>query len=305
MAPVTMYPFITTGAMTMECSDSVIIKKLFLTSCRFRRANFERLLRYLRQGPVLTHLRFTQSCLSQDQVDKLLIIVNGCLKGVKFQDERGVPFGSCYTDWHFYNQAKKNQSELRETTVEALKYFKNLPDRIMDFGAGTGQETIPLIQMGCPCVIAVDSDREATEILEGRYSKQSQDKPSKLIIYRGAFSEYVPETPVDLLICNYTWPYRAKQDFPLCWKKTKECVAEGGIIAGNFFGVPTVADPAMTYHTEAELHELLKHDFDMLFFKVEKPGSRKVYGGGIPPWGNLFHVVARKKISQSKSSSSK
>ena len=51
----------------------------------------------------------------------------------------------------------------------------------------------------------------------------------------------------------------------------------------------------MTYHSEAEIKEMLKPDFDLLFFKAEEPGTRRIYGGATPPWGILYHFVARKK----------
>lgn len=312
-----MHPYITREELTIECADSILVNKLLLTCYQFDNAIYERLLRYLRNNPRLTHLRFTKSCLTKDQVNSMLMLVNGTLKGVKLQDECGMPFGSCYTDWHWYNDEKKDISELRETTLEALKLFPNLPKRVMDFGASNGQETIPLIEMGCPYVIAIDGDEEALETLANRYSRLKKDTPSKLIVYRGAFTEYKLDQPVDLFICSLTWPYRPEKDFPACWKKTKECVAVGGVIAGHFFGPPQkkksnpvgavsstakakvfeepelVLDKGMTYHTEVEVKALLAPDFEILFFKKTK--KLKIYGGKIPPWGMLYQVVARRR----------
>lgn len=232
--------------------------------------------------------------LTQEQQKKILEVVNSNeKKGTKLLDIDRKPFGSVYTDYHAYNVEKANaQLEMHETTNEALKHLSYTGNPvIIDFGAGTGQDSVPLIKRGYS-VTAIDGDEEALNIL---ISKLSDTERNRVSCYKLPFIEYTSEEKADLFISSFTWPYRPPYDFPACWDKTVSLVKIGGMIAGHFFGPIDEPDTAMTYHTEDQLRALLNGNFEILFLKVETKGSeRKIFGGEAPAWGDLFHVVARK-----------
>lgn len=241
-------------------------------------------------------LKLNKNGLSSEQAECVLALINSnSKKGLKLLDEDDKPFGNIYTDWSGYNEAKQNAYlfGMRETTRKALSYLGKPPYAVVDFGAGTGQDTIPLLEELDCSITAVDADEEALGILE---SKLSKSKLNHLNCFIGPFMQFSPARQADLFISSFTWPYRPKEDFQECWEKTVSIVKPGGVIAGHFFGPTTPLDPGMTYHTEEELKELLEKDFTILWFKKDPKGTpNKIYGGEDPPWGDLFHVVARKK----------
>lgn len=268
--------------------------KLELQGFLFDTDRFQALIRFLTSATQLTKLKVSKSLLDSEQTAKILSTTNGnLLKGLKIQDEQGKRFGNAYTDWHEYNMSKKALCKLNDTTEEALKRFPTLPSHVIDFGCGTGQETMALLHMGCRSVVAIDGDREAMEILCGRASHYLSQ--GILQTYRGPFLEYNPDQKADLFIASFTWPYRPPEDFAACWNHCLANITPGGWIAGHFFGCPVVSDSGMTYHTEEELLDLLKADFDEISIKVKKNENQPVLGGNVPPWGTLFHVVAKKK----------
>ena len=243
MTPIQRDYYISTGELMQEIAEAVSSKKLRLTGCQFETSDFERLLHYVTQINKLTHLQFTKRCLTREQVTKLLIKVNGNrMKGVKLHDEYGRAFGNIYTDWHRYNEEKKDVSDLRETTKKALTYFKTLPEHIIEFGASTGQETVLLVKK-CRVLTAIDGDKEAISILRSRISKMDKTNLAKLIIYEGQFTLFRPNSLADIFISNLTWPYRPKADFPECWKASVRCVKKNGLLAGTLFGPPAEIDP--------------------------------------------------------------
>lgn len=184
------------------------------------------------------------------------------------------------------------------TTVEVMKYFEmdygQLPKSVLDFGCGVGQDTIPLAKLGCANILAIDADEEALELLKSRLPVELE---SHVSLINSPFLETEIKEPVDVFIAGYTWPYRRPLDFAACWKKSISSVKVGGYIAGQFFGPFSNREPdlCMTYHTEEQIRDLLKDNFEIVSFKKEPEGSDfKIFGGAEAPWGNLYHVVAKR-----------
>lgn len=243
----------------------------------------------------------TKSLFKDSQLEGLQAFVSAN-KGVKVIDSTGQRVGPVYMDWHQYNLDKANAHEngMRITTIKALEEIQKEGKlhslRVLDFGAGTGQDSIPLVKLGCQEILAVDGDLEALEILK---SHVPDDLKSHVTCVHTAFIKLDVPKPYDLLVSSYTWPYRPPSDFPACWKKCVEVVKEEGYIAGQFFGPPKEIDPGLTFHTEQQIRDLLAPDFDIVYFvKIPEGTKLPLYGGAdnsAPPWGDLFHVVARKK----------
>jgi hypothetical protein len=282
------------GTLESVIEEAKMSRVLDLRGYRFDQCRFDNLTTFLSESPQLSQMFFSKTLLNEPQVERLLKITNSNLmKGVKLLDDEGVSFGAAYTNWHIYNQDKKEACELNETTLKALKNFESPPKHVIDFGAGVGQETLALLQCGCLSVVAIEGDNEAVAILRKR--GEAFIEKESLVIFEGGFLKYSCEKQADLFISSFTWPYRPQEDFAACWEKTEGCVKPGGWIAGHFFGAPPKADPAMSYHSRDEIYELLSLKFENISIREEASSDHKIYGGNTPPWGILYHVVAQKK----------
>lgn len=224
------------------------------------------------------------------------------LKGLKIVDVGGGEL-PIHSNWEVYADQKEKayKKGMHETTKKALTYFKGEngknPDFVLDFGAGTGQDTVNLALEGCPKIWAVDGDEGSLAIL--RRNLDEVKHASQVTLINAPFITLEVAKQVDLLVSSYTWPYRCPNDFLACWDKCVSIVKEGGYISGHFFGPLTDKnrDPGMTYHTEDALDQLLKEKFDIVWFKKDREGSSfQVYGSNdTPEWGDLYHVVAKKR----------
>lgn len=261
---------------------------------------FNELLKTIREENI-KELIVTASLLTQNQIDALQLCAAEC-KGLRIISNDGKPVGNLFTNWAPYLEEKKgihHISEMYESTRIALELFQkdygHLPQLVLDFGCATGQDTIPLVLLGCQHVIAVDADEQALNILKSNLPihlspfVQCMNRP---------FKELEIDKRVDFFISAFTFPYRCPKDFPSCWEKCINSMVPGGYLSGQFFGPKANKPPeiGMTYHTESEVRALLEKDFSILWFKIEPKDSQfEVFGGSEPAWGDLYHFVAKKK----------
>lgn len=274
-------------------SSSATEKSVDFSAKSFTTEGFSLFIALLKSTDV-KKVMLSKSMTTTEQVAQVLVVVNSnSKKGLKLVDENDKAFGSAYTDWSVYNQAKMDAHKLqmRDTTKEALRYLENPPHFVIDFGAGTGQDTIPLLDKEGFDVVAIDGDEEALGILKSHLSTSQQEH---LECYTGAFIHFSHKQKADFLISSFTWPYRPPEDFTACWQKTIDVLKPGGIIAGHFFAPPIKRDPAMSYHTEEEVRKLLEENFELLWFRKDSVDTVPLFGGDEAPWGALIHVVARK-----------
>jgi len=292
----TTRPTTSMDVLVQHIEKASLNKKLELLHFRFNQEQFNCLYLFLKTNPDLSHIKVSKNLLTTDQITKLLVIVNSNLmKGVKLLDENNKAFGHIYTNWNSYYLDKiKITFEISQTTLIALEHFDNPPQLIIDFGAGTGQKTNALLQRQCPSIVAIEADAEAIKILKSKNSDFIEEQ--RLQVYEGPFLKYDIKEPANLFIAEFSWPYRPPTDFEDCWHKTIACVIAGGWIAGQLFGAPEEKDPGMTYHTKDQALNLLEDNFEQVTIREELPSECKIYGGKEPPWGILYHIIARKKI---------
>jgi 2-polyprenyl-3-methyl-5-hydroxy-6-metoxy-1,4-benzoquinol methylase len=86
---------------------------------------------------------------------------------------------------------------LTDATIEIISNVVNPPARIVDFGAGTGRLSIPLVSMGYE-VLAVEPCKEMLEQL----TCKPNTSPVKL--FNGSMQNFKTETPFDMAICVFT-----------------------------------------------------------------------------------------------------
>lgn len=206
--------------------------------------------------------------------------------------------------WHDYNLAKKDAYLLgmTPTAKKGIEIYladkQTKPNFILNIGASTGQEVIPLAQQGCQNIWAVDPDEEALNFLQDSLNALSLNSQIRCI--KSPFLKLeVNSNTVDLLIATYVLPYISPNQFQNCWRKCHEVVKPGGYIAADFFGPFSnrPLDPEMTYHTEQQVKDLFAQGWQIVWFEKEPEESgRKTYGGnGPPPSGDLYRVVAKKQ----------
>ena len=277
------------------------IQELKLSGYKFNGTTFTELVDTIEKHPKIKRLVLTKSLISELQIAQLQLLCSG-KKTLKVIDSEGNKFGPAYMDWHEYNVATSQNHEkvgMRESTSHALEClqadYHTLPESVFNLGSGPGQDAITLAQAGCQKVLAIDADEEAIAILKNNLTTELSSRVTCIL---SLFKDVdVSNESADLFVASFTWPYQKPSEFAACWKKTVDIVKVGGYIAGHFFGPISNKKPdvGMTFHTESELRELLSKNFEIKWFKKEPEGSDfKVYGGSGSPWGDLFHVVAKK-----------
>lgn len=296
---------------SMTAANSMTrLRKVDLSGQRFDSGAFECIIEMIKSHPGVKELHVSKSLLTEDQ-RKQLIELTGIneLKGLKFITSEGEQLGSVHTNWDIYAEEKRNSylNGMRETTRQALDFivseYGRPPAFTLDFGAGTGIDTINLAIENCPQIWAVDGDDTSLIFLQDsvrELEKSGGPLKSEITCINAPFITLEVPEPVELLVSSYTWPYRRPSDFPDCWKKCVDIVKIGGYISGQFFGPLTgeAPDPGMTYHTEEELRQLLSEHFELVWFRKEPEGGDfKIFGGEKPAWGDLYHIVAKRITS--------
>lgn len=259
----------------------------------------------------VTKITLTRSMFTEEQIQAFNELASE-RKGLTLVDSEGGFIGGVHTDWakyykeFFLEKAKlKDKPTLRETPGKALQIFEEiyhrLPAATVDFGAADGSNTIPLMLKGCKNIDAIDisveqGDRFARRLFELKLSAEEFNVKYHLV----ECVNFDPETPAELLISNYVWPYRKPEDFNICWKKSIDCVATDGVMCGELFGKPNgVPRDGVTFHTLDEALDLLQEsNLEVLYFEVEPHEvSMKRKDADTIPWGDLYRLVVKKTDS--------
>lgn len=288
--------------MNFELLLKMPIKKINVSGQVLSDDIFKQVVTAIKTNNKIKELHVTKEYLTEEQKIELMQLTGtNELKGFKITTSEGSNLGSVHTNWSAYAEAKKDayKNGMHEATFQALtefrKEYNRNPNAIIDFGAGTGTDTINLALQGCPYIMAVDGDTESLRILKKEFNRVQKEQKlfSKVTCINTPFIKLEISEPVEMLVSSFTWPYRRPSDFLACFDKCIQLVKIGGYISGNFFGPLSRIDPGLTYHTKKDIEDLLSHNFKIRWFREDK-GSFKIYGGEIPPWGILYHVVAKK-----------
>lgn len=286
---------------------SPVCKTIDLSGKCITEEEFDGILGTIEKNGGVKKLRVSQEDLTVGRKEKLMTLTSyNSLKGLRIVSENNEPVGPVYTNWKTYAAAKKDayKEGMSETVNQALNQFINRfnkpPEFVIDFGAGPGKDTINLALSGCNKIHAIDGHKKSITYLETTIAEMKERGvlPDVDITCTNApFINLVFPQQAELLVCMFTLPYRCPSEFLSCWNKCVTSVVTGGIIAVNFFGPikNKTPDPGVTYHTEEEVKELLRKDFEIIWFLKEPEGKKfKIFGGGEPTWGDLHNVVAIK-----------
>jgi SAM-dependent methyltransferase len=191
----------------------------------------------------------------------------------------------------------------RPTLLHALEHFEREPsgDRFaIDLGCGTGRDTAELLRRGWR-VLAVDSQAEALEQLVARLEPGVDT--GRLETLQSRFEDAAwPEA--DLVTSSFALPFCDPERFPSVWERITESLRPGGRFCGQLFGdrdewaarppeafAGTSSPPAITFHTRAEVEDLLSGLEVEYLREIDEDGQTAV--GDRKRWHH-FHIVARK-----------
>lgn len=173
---------------------------------------------------------------------------------------------------------------------KALKSFqkeKKTNGRAIDLGAGTGRDTLYLLNEGWQ-VLAMDAERHAINIILDRVN---EDQRSRLEVLAASFAEAELPKNVDLINASYSLPFCPPEKFPRCWQNIKDSIAVGGRFAGQFFGEEDESPGTEITHNYYEVLELFQGQFSIESIVSEK---KVVNSKGKSELWQIYHVVAKK-----------
>ncbi|HXV42063.1 MAG TPA: class I SAM-dependent methyltransferase [Anaerolineae bacterium] len=165
---------------------------------------------------------------------------------------------------------------------QATDYFA------IDLGCGAGRDTFALLAQGWR-VLALDQQPEAIEWIQANVPP---DQKARLQTQVTTFEQAILP-PADLVNASFSLPFCAPQYFNRFWGQIVSALRPGGRFAGQFFGQQDdwAGNPSMTFHTAAQIDELLRGFAVELFKEVEEDGKTAL--GELKHW-HVFSVVARK-----------
>src|SRR5262245_12969872 len=121
------------------------------------------------------------------------------------------------TNWENYYQNTLNISDPHETLLLAQKYFqreKRDSCTAADLGAGTGRDTLFLLQHGWH-VLALDAEKLSIDIILNRVDSSYLSNLETMVV---PFSEMTLPYGLDLINASYSLPFCKPKDFDQCWR---------------------------------------------------------------------------------------
>jgi tellurite methyltransferase len=195
--------------------------------------------------------------------------------------------------WGNYYQNTLNISDPQKTLLLAQKYFQ-LENKIggmaADLGAGTGRDTLFLLQQGWS-VLALDAEQLSIDILLNRVDVSYINR---LEVTTTPFSEMMLPNNLDLINASYSLPFCKPQDFSQCWRMITDQLAIGGRFSGQFFGEKHdwAINPNRTFHSYEKMLRLFEDQFVIEYLQIED-GLIPCVNGKMRHW-HVYHVVAKK-----------
>ncbi len=189
--------------------------------------------------------------------------------------------------WTDYYLQTKNKPP--STLLTLALGFVNKSGIALDLGSGSLYDSKFLLSMRFKKVLAVDRNSLPKEIT----AEMPADK-FKFIL--SSFDEFkFPLRRFDLINAQYSLPFTPRETFNEVWNGLRRSLKVNGVFTGQFFGIKdewNAAERNMTFHTEAEVKEMLK-GMEILEFK-EEDSVGELANGNIKKW-HVFNIIARKR----------
>jgi len=203
-------------------------------------------------------------------------------------------------DWPRYFDAVGDAGP-RETLVEAVNRVNAdrgqpidaaNPPLAIDFGCGTGRDTIELLTRGWR-VLALDGEAEALARLRARPELAALRASDRLECRLATFEE-AAFPRCTLFNASYTLPFCPPACFCDLWRRIVDAIEPGGRFAGQLFGEEDdwAALPDRTHHRREQLDDLFR-GFEIEWLKTDLYGPEPA--SAYPKRWHIFHIVARKR----------
>ncbi len=187
-------------------------------------------------------------------------------------------------DWSEYYEITKAKPPTK-LLVKALEYVTD-KGKAIDIGAGALKDTRYLLEQGFE-VTAIDK----SPLMEQGVKTLENDKVQA---FTTSFEDFdFSENKYDIASAMFSLPFTEPAHFETVFIKIKNSLKKGGVFCGQFFGMNDEwsKNPKMTFHTEAQVKELL-NGLEVLSFKEVEEDSTTA--NGTPKHWHIFHIIAKK-----------
>lgn len=197
------------------------------------------------------------------------------------------------SEWANYYENTLYFTRPHLTLMLAYQYFEMENQsfgKAVDLGAGTGRDTLFLLEKGWE-VLALDKEELAIDIILNRVEQNLANLETSTI----SFSEMNLPENVDLINASFSLPYAKPEEFYEVWEKISSSLRPGGRFCGHFFGENDSWSnkPDLTFLSEDEVFSLFENHFLIEYYQIEE-GLFPEANGNMKYW-HRYHLVAKKR----------
>ena len=165
---------------------------------------------------------------------------------------------------YFYNKSINEYSKITKNAEYMYKYHLKLPPemfkdkKLIDFGAGTGENTIYLANWGAKCTL-VEMNPIAHEISKKVFKKHSKSIKDHKFINSSIFDISVKKNFYDIVYCRGVLSHTSGKE--IAFKKISSFLKKGGIM---IFGDPNKSGGFQNMLQRFAVYNFSKNDEDMV-----------------------------------------
>ena len=176
-------------------------------------------------------------------------------------------------NWEEYYKIHANDEIKPNRLLEKVMKKTNNIKSAIDIGAGTGTDTIFLLEKGIT-VYSIDKENSSSKMINQRLKNLNKENfKTNLICITDNF-ETVNLPKVDLINCFNSLSYCNPSNFYKFIDNIKSSINEGGALVANFFGVEDswYGKENMTFLTKQNVIDLFQ-DFNIIYInEIKKKG---------------------------------
>lgn len=190
-----------------------------------------------------------------------------------------------WTAYYDHHETRPPRGQLGQA-VAAVDTAGSGDRQATDLGFGQGTETLALLEQGWR-VLAVDADPEAERRLRARVPAEAEER---LSVVTASFGE-VELPPSDLIWSGLALPFCPPEDFDVVWRRIRDALRPGGVLAMDLFGPNHAWAARGTVHARGDVDRMLA-GLDVLVLD-ERDQPNPTVSAGVIRW-HAFFVLARR-----------